>query len=345
MAPLNMMRNKTFDVLRGLAISLMVLANAAPLYKGEFPFAMRILFSLPAPMFIMISGLMLSLGERKHSFSYFLKRGLFIFIVAVCVDVCIHQINPFQSFDVLYLIGFSMPFVILALRLPIYAQYGVIFGIVALAELVRYYFGYAPLSEDESFDFCTLAKQFSNYDVKNWLFNGDFPILPWTGVMLFGGLIGKLYVASKNEKFFQGKNFLGHIIAMIVLGTVLITTLPKPIMYVSNGYVELFYQANAGLLIYLLLFPMVLLFLSAYIPKYSLFANLGRSSLVIYVLHLFLIHYVFGAILETVASLQVYFLLYVVHFILIYSFSCLLIKLKAKYHHNMPTVITWMIGT
>ncbi|MCC7007113.1 MAG: DUF1624 domain-containing protein [Ottowia sp.] len=276
--------------------------------------------------------------------SYFLKRALFIIAVAVCVDIFIHQRNPFQELDVLYLIGFSMPLVILTLRLPIYVQYGMIFFVFAFAELARWHFGYVPMHTSENFGFNTLFKQLSHLDLKQWLVNGDFPLLPWAGVMLFGGLIGKLYVASKDVCFFQKTFFFKHIIFIFSLGILLTTILPKPSMYVVGGYAELFYPASTGLLLCLILAPMILLFLADHIQKRNLLAEIGRSSLAIYVLHLFLIHYVFGRLLETVLSLQTFFLLYMAHFAIIYCFSCLLVKLKTKYP-KMPTTVTWIIGT
>ncbi|TXI14601.1 MAG: DUF1624 domain-containing protein [Pedobacter sp.] len=339
------MRNKTFDTMRGLAIMLMILANAAPLYQGEFPFMMRVLFSLPAPMFIMISGFMLALGYNKHSFSYFLKRGLFIVVVAVGVDIGIHHIYPFQTFDVLYLIGFSMPLVILALRLNIYVQYAIILVICVFAEFARGYFGYMPIGEYSDFNLRTWTEQASYPYVRQWLLNGDFPIFPWMGVMLFGSLIGKLYILSKDENFFQGKFFLNHAFCMVILGGLLLIMLPRPNMYLAaEGYAEVFYEAHTGLLMCLLLFPMVILFLSSYLQWDNLFVHLGRSSLAIYILHLFLIHQISAPLLGTIASLQGFYLLYVGHFIVIYGAASSLVRLKAKYN-KMPALVAWIIGT
>jgi len=331
-------RNKTFDVIRGIAIVLMIFANLAPLYPDQFPFVMRVLFSIPAPMFIMISGLMLALGTDKHPFSYFFKRALFIFALAALIDIGIQQIMPFQGFDILYLIGLSMPIVILALRLNSYVLFLVIIGIFFAGEFARWNFGYVPLPV-EAFSFHRLA---SYPNVKQWLIGGDFPMLPWTGVMLFGGLIGKLYVASKDTNYFQSKFFICLVISMIFLGLFLLISGPRSEFLVVHGYAELFYPATAGVVICLTSLTMILLTLS-YLQGIKLLGELGRSSLAIYTFHLFLIE-VAAVMLGSIISIPVYFMFFFVLFTLVLCFSHLLLKFKNK-HPKLPTLVAWFVGT
>lgn len=337
------MRNSTFDVIRGLAIVLMILANAAPLYQDQFPFAMRILFSFPAPMFILISGLMLALGTNKHPYSYFLKRALFIIGLAVLIDIGIHQKIPFHEFDILYLIGFSMPIVVLALRLNSYVLFLIVAGIFLASELARWNFGYTPIPHHEGLSVHTLMSYISNPNIKQWLINGDFPLLPWTGVMLFGGLTGKLYVASKDANYFQSKLFISMVVGMILVGILLVISSPRPEFYVAKGYAELFYPAYTGVVICLASLTMILLTLSNYIQHIKFLGELGRSSLAIYAFHLILIALA-AVIFGVITSLPAYFLLFFCLFVLVYCFSHLLVKFKNK-HSKLPTLVAWLIGT
>ncbi len=85
-------RDTTIDTLRGLAIFTMVAANMAPGVLAEpHPFWFRIYGTFAAPLFILISGMMVTLTSKTkdHTLKYFFVRGVIIMIVGALIDVLI----------------------------------------------------------------------------------------------------------------------------------------------------------------------------------------------------------------------------------------------------------------
>jgi hypothetical protein len=71
---------------------------------------------MAAPVFIIMSGFMVAYIREKHVYGYFLLKGFFILLLAAFIDIFANKIKPFEGFDVLYLIGFSIPFAALCVR-------------------------------------------------------------------------------------------------------------------------------------------------------------------------------------------------------------------------------------
>jgi uncharacterized membrane protein len=112
-------RDLSIDALRGMAIFAMIGANmAANNYTEPHPFLFRLFGSFAAPTFVFLSGFMVphtSFGG-KRGFSYYLWRGLAIIGIACLIDVLLWGLVPLVSFDVLYVIGISMPLAFLFTR-------------------------------------------------------------------------------------------------------------------------------------------------------------------------------------------------------------------------------------
>jgi uncharacterized membrane protein len=224
---------------------------------------------------------------------------------------------------------------------------GTIVAIFTLAEFVRWYFNFDPNLQLSSFSWSGMIEYLSSPDIKHWVYTGWFPILPWMGIMLYGAFIGRLFVASHNENFFESKIFRLNMIIILPLSLALFAILPSPNFYVRYGYAEIFYPAHSGVLILLLLCPMSILAISNWIQKNKImntvFGELGRSSLVLYVFHLFLIECVSENIIGSITSLSNYYLLFALHFLIVYGLAHLLLQFKIK-HEKMPIVIAWLIG-
>ena len=89
------------DVVRGLAIFIMLLANAAPyLLEEPYPFWFRLMSSLAAPVFVSLTGFMLGKRSDSLTFRKTLLRGLLILTTAVAIDILIWDTLPFATFDV-----------------------------------------------------------------------------------------------------------------------------------------------------------------------------------------------------------------------------------------------------
>src|SRR4051812_37681601 len=105
-------RDFSVDILRGVAITTMVAANAAPgLLIEPHPMYFRLYGTFAAAIFTFLSGVMVSLGEasKNYGFNHYLLRGFLILMVGCLLDIIVWQKLPFISFDILYLIGLSTP--------------------------------------------------------------------------------------------------------------------------------------------------------------------------------------------------------------------------------------------
>jgi len=138
-------RDLTIDILRGLAIVTMVGSNmAASITSQPHPFWLRLYGSFAAPLFFLLSGMMVSFTAqiRDHAFRYYLFRGIMIVMTGVFIDVVILNICPFVDYDTLYLIGFSVPLTFLYLHLGPVSRWSLIILIFALTPFLQKILGY-----------------------------------------------------------------------------------------------------------------------------------------------------------------------------------------------------------
>src|SRR6478609_6558061 len=98
-------REPCIDIVRGLAVFCMIAANMAGSILHEAPpFWFRLYGTFAAPVFIMLSGVMIGFNQHKpqHDLKYYLIRGGLILGVASSLDFLLWRQCPFMSFDVLY---------------------------------------------------------------------------------------------------------------------------------------------------------------------------------------------------------------------------------------------------
>ena len=103
-------RNIWIDFIRSIAIIIMIIANsAAVIGNKEYSYFFRIICSLAAPLFVLISGISFSVSSKYPSTSDTkTKSAFYLLITATCIDLFIWQIPPFNTFDVLYIIAFGI---------------------------------------------------------------------------------------------------------------------------------------------------------------------------------------------------------------------------------------------
>lgn len=339
-------RNATFDIARGFAVIFMVFANAAPLFTGEMPMLLRVVFSLAAPTFVVMSGFMISQILHKHEMQYFVTKGAFIFLVGGLVDLFINKLVPFEGFDVLYLIGFSIPITVLICKLNNKLISVIICSIIILSSILRYFFGYQDvIINDASFE---QGMIFPTYiSLRTWFIDGWFPIFPWIAYMLSGALIGKIYRHSNDKAhFFASVNLLMKFILIFIAGFAINLIYPAPMM-LRHGYGEIFYPASLGIFLILLACALIIITFSDAIKEnklvHKLVQPLGVGVLGIYVLHLIIITYIIKPIFHEVEALSIYSLIYIAHLAFLILLANMVAKLKRKVKH-IPTVIAWFIG-
>src|SRR5208337_2164849 len=215
-------RDIPVDLLRGIAIALMVGANTVPyLLLPPVPFAIRVLSSLAAPLFILLSGMMVALSRsrKQYDLRYFLIRGGLVLLIAAGLEAVVWGIFPFMDMDVLFLIGISLPLAYLFLRLDREVRWGIILALFCATPVLQLVFGYPPLplqlpladavSGHAGFFLPTLAG--------HWFIGGWFPVFPWLGVALLGAELGTIRWTGNAIASFATRQFAA--VALGMLGT------------------------------------------------------------------------------------------------------------------------------
>lgn len=293
-------RSHAIDALRGAAIVTMFAANlAGPCLKPPHPMWLRVYGSFAAPTFVLLAGMMTSLASRPAPLPRLLQRSALLLAWAVGIDLLCWGVDPFQTFDVLYLLGMALPLVGLCTRLslPLHALLSAL--ILGATPWLHRTVGYGPLLPEH------LANPWPTWRLL--LVDGWFPIFPWLGVALLGGVFGRLSPLAEPRRHWLLS--LGS--AMTALGALGWWQWP-PNIVTRKGYSELFYPPSPQYLA--LALGSVLLALWAFDRlerRFSLawLAVLGRSSLVLYVAHVALIAFVLDEWFEG-QSLPAYLALY-----------------------------------
>lgn len=341
------LRKAEFDILRGIAVALMVFANAAPILSIEPPMIIRYLFSIAAPIFVLMSGFMISQIAHKHSYKYFAVKSIFLLSVAALIDIFINGLVPFEGFDVLYLIGFSIPIAVFASRFSQKTIGIIVLIILFLSHLLRNHFGYDEV-KITNIDFSSGVLFPSLINWKSWFISGWFPMLPWAGFMLSGVVMGKIYKSSKDNEIllFADVRYLLLSSILLITGICFLAVEPSN-MPIRQGYSEIFYPANTGIFLILLGVASVILFISHFIQDIKFVSYfirpLGIGALGIYIIHLAIITYVIKPLFHSVSSLDLYFGIYLAHIIFLRILIEYFEYFKSK-HDNLPTIIYWLIG-
>lgn len=281
------------DALRGLAILAMMVANLqAILVPLPHPMALRVVGSVAAPLFVVISGFMVSLTASEHSFGHSLRRGAWLIGVGIFVDLIVWGIYPAMSAEVLYLIGLAVPLVYLATRLPSWGLWGAAALVLLAPPLVQAKLGYAPFPIEFYLSGVRVFPESGQTSLlTHWLGDGWFPVFPWVGFALFGAGLSRGWkqggmIALKPWLLWGG---LG-----LAAGGIASYFLYPPQTFIRGSWSEMFYpptiQYEAAALGAVSL--LLLLFLGwgqglLRVPVGAL-AVLGRASLGLYFGHLFL---------------------------------------------------------
>jgi uncharacterized membrane protein len=181
-------RSQTVDILRGIAIFTMIAANQAGNMLAEpHPIALRLYGSFAAPLFIMLSGMMVARSSRRN-LQYYLLRGGLVLLTGILVDVLIFHWYPMHTCDVLYLIGISMPIAYLVGRMEALPRWGLLLAIFLLTPLVQQLLGYQQTTPDLLIGEHPLSEVLSHPEnsIRHFIAAGWFPLFPWIAFSLFG---------------------------------------------------------------------------------------------------------------------------------------------------------------
>lgn len=341
-------RDTTIDILRGLAIFTMVAANmAASVLASPHPFLFRLYGSFAAPLFILISAMMVvfTVQTKGHGLKYFLLRGMMIITVGALIDVLIWKIYPFTTVDVLYLIGISVPLAYLFHRLDTLSRWIIVISIFLVTPVLQMNLGYTDYPTEFSLSgeqTIIIANQTGIFN--HWIIDGWFPIFPWLGFSLLGVNLAALRWNKLHATFGKINIFLIGI-CILAFGGILWRLYPGSLL-TRAGYSELFYPPTVGYItsaigIIVILFSIVdwKPLINAYKPLQAL----GESSLLMYILHLALIEYIIAPI-KSEQIFQVFLLIYIVLSSLLISIAYGLSVLKNRWK-DRPFIVRFLLGS
>ena len=340
-------RNIWIDFIRSIAIIIMIIANsAAVIGNKEYSYFFRIICSLAAPLFVLLSGISFSVSSKYPSTSDTkTKSAFYLLITATCIDLFIWQIPPFNTFDVLYIIAFGIFLnIFLKHKTLLYVLSFIIFSIglaVYLQVVLPYRFHMQEISLNN-----ILQVNKSDYiisSIRNMFVDGWFPIFPWICLPLIGTLI------VKYQHFFQSYKLYTYVFSLITFFVSIYgLSTSSTIVPLRNGYVELFYPAS--FLIFMLVCSGALLFFTSTFsyrisnPLISFFSMIGKYSLFIYILHIAMIHFVLDVYFNSLDASS-FAIVMVIFTVSLYVMIAILEFTKAKqFIQKLPFSISKIIG-
>jgi uncharacterized membrane protein len=287
-------RDATLDVLRGLAILAMVVGHLV-VAVGDIPCFKPLLVAggLAPVLFVFISGYLVSYlrENRQYGLGYFLIRGILLIFIGTLVDVFIWQIIPFFTVDILYFIGLSLPLVYLLSYLSIPVRMGLLLIIILGTPLLQHGLGYAPYPTELYLNGTPTVETTYTYAIwKHYFVDGWFPLFPWLGVSLAGMLF--YWLRTRRKELFR-QWLAGGSAVLIVGGLLLWWPIPSGLP-LRLQYGGIFMPPGPGYLMTSLGLVAGLFWLLQRIVLYGFFnliGEIGKSSLLFYILHLTLIKY------------------------------------------------------
>ena len=336
-------RDHTIDILRGMAVFTMIAANMAAHSLAEpHPLLFKFYGSFAAPCFIFLAGMMVSYTAhyKGHKPMYYVWRGLLVILVAALIDIFCWGVVPFTTFDVLYLLGFSMPFTDLFLKLNRTLQIMGIALLFAATPVIQCLWGYRPeLIEPYITD---IQNGLSGVPVLHqFLIDGWFPLLPWLGVTFLGAFIGQWRIRHSAVKVNMYFMLAGLFLA---LTGATCWYFVKPVLYTREGYSELFYPPTLyylATMLGIILFALGAIYKIRNIKAMQFFGAYGRASLLMYITHTVLIAFVFNVYFGTY-ELPVFITLYLVHTLILWGVATGIQQLKKG--KKLPFILSFLLG-
>lgn len=290
-------RDRSVDLLRGCAIVLMIGANTVPyLLLAPAPGTFRLLASLAAPLFILLSGMMvaLSVTRKKYGCGHFLVRGGLVLAVAALLDAAVWRFVPFLGMDVLYLIGIALPLTYLFLKGGETIRRAIIITIFCMGPVCWFLLGYPaqPIQIPVAFAAGSLGSITPGMVAGSWLFSGWFPVIPWLGFAFLGAELGIVRWRGGDTRSFATQKTALLALGCICCSAALWTLFPGP-HFVRFGYIELFYPAVPGFCFGMAGLTLVLFGIADFFPRMTRALDpllaMGECSLALYILHIVII--------------------------------------------------------
>lgn len=333
-------RYDSIDLLRGVAILIMLSANAWPyLYPFEYcPFLVRIIFSSAAPIFIFLSGYSIHLSLKSgKSTNQLISRGIQIFTIGFMIDTLIWNILPVVNFDVLYLIGLSTITITLSRKYIL----TLLLVITSAFIIARLYISHLYNFNIPDLDLLVYHPDINLTNIiKRILWDGWFPVLPWTIIAIAG------FIIAENRSYLQ-KFKLPFILAGISLLLIYAYLLPQSsIQPHRNRYTELFYPLSGFFTIYVMALLSICIFIHFHkFSKFTPIKKLGKVSLSIYLSHTIIIRFILPLFMsnENNFSWIIFAMGLFVLYLLIFLATFTLNKLRSRIKQS-STYLAFVLG-
>jgi uncharacterized membrane protein len=320
----------------------MIIANASPyLVKETISYEFRLFCSLAAPIFIFLSGFVLSVTIKPGEKNWAKWRNAgYLIVTGVFIDTVIWGIKPFNTFDILYLIGFSLLFNLAirnsSLALKVLSWLAIILIHFALNTEIHYRFTNSDILIGNSLH----AEHLFEY--KRLFFDGWFPLFPWLSFSILGSIVGEVYI----KKWINNYAIFFSILACALSSIYLVY---NPITQdIRNGYVELFYPVELPYFLFTTTFTLAVSMASIqilHLPSFfSHISKLGEHSLFVYVLHTVLISFVLQPLAKADISINPVYS-YSVFILVVYVIvKGLQFVIKKNYLEFIPNPIKQILG-
>lgn len=335
-------RNQTIDTIRGIAIVIMIAANAWPsIYPFEVcPIMLRVLFSTAAPIFIFLSGMSIFLAQQSgKSSADIAKRAAQVLFLAAGIDALVWSIVPFYTMDVLYLIAIANFVLIVFKSINKQIQFILLFVIIGSI----FFTGELYQFQMEEVTWLEIAENYNGKSaVRHMLFDGWFPLFPWLGVAILG------YIVGAYEGYLSKFKFEFLTASFLLITTYLLTFFSgQNVQPLRDGYTELFYPVNGYFLVYLIgLYSLIIYFQITDFLHVKLLSDLGKVSLPIYLLHSIIIRFLIPFFQQSDKNFRFEILLagLLVFYLLIFASSFILNKYHKALKNGKYKILGSLIG-
>lgn len=230
-----MERSHSLDLIKGIAVLVMIFANTSIYFFNFKEFnLLRLICSLAAPIFIVLTGYFTQMNLLKQVVNkkILITRALQILFLGAFIDLALWQTIPFITFDILYLIAFSQLILIFLNSKYFNSLIFLIFlGTFLLPYIITYRFEIddIPLQLFDGFKTILLSAP-----LKRMIYDGWFPLFPWFAFALMGAS------AYKNRLIFSNKSNYFFLTGLTSIGLVYLIIMDK-VIPIRNSYLEIWY--------------------------------------------------------------------------------------------------------
>jgi uncharacterized membrane protein len=342
-------RDTTLDVLRGIAIFLMVQANIGQsVYHGAIPLWVKLYIAtgsfVPA-LFILLAGMSVAYTStfKHYTLKHFLLRMVTLFVTAaVVIDVFVWGLVPFVGVDVLYLIGLALPVAYGFQRLSSAWRWLCVLIVFASTPLLQAVLGYAnhPTAIHLSGGARALGELDPVVVAKHWLVDGWFPIVPWLGFGLLGVNLGLRRWKTKSLATFARRKVIVAGVLLMILGLVM-WTFYRGALYSRSGFREIFYPPSLAYIVTVVGQIVILFAFVDWRPNLRVYKPLvvyGESALFMYWTHHVIMKY-----LKPVHSVGSAFLVLGTGVVITFALAYALRYVRRRWPHR-PAFLRHVLG-